>query len=230
MIPRRIAIIGGTGPQGRGLALRLALAGHVVRLGSRQGPKGTQAAEGLNTLLDSIPPVGEAPRTAVWGGENRETLAGAELVLLTVPFEDAAATLTDLTPDIPPEAVFVDVTVPLDFSGKEVQLTVPPEGSGSRHLRKILPSSIPFCAAGKTLPAHVLEDPAVSLDCHCFVFGDDKQAKTLVMEALDAIPGLECLDVGGLGAAAHVEGMTALLIRINRRRRSRQGRFRVVGI
>ena len=83
---------------------------------------------------------------------------------------------------------------------------------------------------GNTLPAHVLEEISIPLDCDTFVFGDDKAAKGGLMELMARIPGLRPLDVGGLSAALTVEGMTALLIRLNRRYKSRLGRFGVVGL
>jgi hypothetical protein len=222
-----IGIIGGTGPQGRGLAMRLALAGLPVVVGSRQAERGRDIAAGLNEELRAH---GGKPRTPIAGEDNAAMVGRADFVFLTVPFENAAATLEGLKERFRPGSVFVDVTVPLAFGKGDVQVMVPPEGSGSLHLRGILPAGIPFCGAGKTLPAHVLEDLALRMDCDTFVFGDDRAAKERLKETLARIPGLRPLDVGGLSAAATLEGMTALLIRLNRRHQSRAGRFCVVGL
>lgn len=223
-----IGIIGGTGPQGRGLAMRLALAGVTVLVGSRKAERGHEIAQELNETMSRHS--GGAERYApIAGDENGAIVARSDIVFLTVPYESAEPTLVGVVDRFRQGAIFVDVTVPLAFGKGDVQLVVPEAGSGSRHLRGLLPSDIPFCAACKTLPAHVLEELAEPLDCSTFVYGDDKAAKQRVVDLLARIPGLVPQDVGGLSAAATVEGMTALLIRINRRRKSRGGRFRVVG-
>ncbi|MCH8885818.1 MAG: NADPH-dependent F420 reductase [SAR324 cluster bacterium] len=221
-----VGIIGGTGPQGRGLAMRFAMTGLPVIVGSRQDGKARDIAEGLNGALEKH----GRPFHAIEGLENRAMAGKADYVFLTVPFENAERTVEGLSGAFRQGAVFVDVTVPLRFGKGDVQLEVPPEGSASRQLRKILHPSIPLCGAGKTLPAHVLEEISIPLDCDTFVFGDDKAAKGGLMELMARIPGLRPLDVGGLSAALTVEGMTALLIRLNRRYKSRLGRFGVVGL
>ncbi len=222
-----IAIIGGTGPQGRGLALRFALAGLTVAVGSRQAERGQAIAAELNAEIQRLAPASHVP---IQGGANGEVVAAAELVFLTVPFEHAATTLEGLREHFAPGAALVDVTVPLAFGKGDVQVVVPPEGSGSRQLRAVLPEAVPLLGACKTLPAHLLEAAAEPLDCDTFVFGDNREAKLRLMETLARIPALRPLDVGGLSAAATLEGMTALLIRLNRRYKSRHGRFGVRGL
>jgi hypothetical protein len=222
-----LGIIGGTGPQGRGLAMRFALAGLPVVVGSRQDERAREIAAGLNAELETHR---RGPFTPIEGAENGAMVARVDFVFLTVPFENAAATLEGVREHFRPGAVFVDVTVPLEFGKGDVQVIVPPEGSGSRHLRALLPAGVPFCGACKTLPAHVLEDVGMAMDCDTFVFGDEREAKEHLKALLARIPGLRPLDVGGLSAAATVEGMTALLIRINRRFKSREGRFHVRGL
>ncbi len=223
-----IGFISGTGPQGRGLAMRFAMAGLTVRVGSRQAERAQGTVDELNGILRGH--CGEGNFEPITGGENHEVVSGSRLVMLTVPFEHAAATLEGYKDSFAEEAVFVDVTVPLEFGKGDVQVAVPPEGSGSRHLRAILPESVPFTGAFKTLPAHVLEEIGIPMDCDTFVFGDDKEAKEVLSEAIHKVPGLRPVDVGGISAAATLEGMTALVIRINRRRKSKEARFRVVGI
>jgi len=222
-----LGIIGGTGPQGRGLAMRFALAGLPVVVGSRQDERAREIAAGLNAELEAHRPGGYTP---IDGAENGAMVGRADFVFLTVPYENAGATVQGLADRFRPGAVFVDVTVPLAFGKGDVQLIVPPEGSGSRALRALLPGAVPFCGACKTLPAHVLETIALELTCDTLVFGDNREAKGRLLELLARIPTLRPLDVGGLSAAATVEGMTALLIRINRRYKSREGRFHVRGL
>ncbi len=226
MTQATVGIIGGTGPQGRGLAMRLALAGVPVVVGSRQAERGQEIAAELNRELAAH----GGAHLPIAGAENGAMVGRVDFVFLTVPYENAAATLQGLRERFRPGAVFVDVTVPLQFGKGDVQVVVPPEGSGSRALRALLPDGVPFCGACKTLPAHVLEDIRQPLECDTFVFGDDKAARERLRDLLARIPGLRPLEVGGLSAAATLEGMTALLIRINRRYKSRAGRFRVLGL
>lgn len=223
-----IGFISGTGPQGRGLAMRFAMAGMSVAVGSRQAERAQETVDELNGLVSAQ--VGEGNYTAIAAGENHAVVSASRLVMLTVPFEHAAATLEGYREDFTQGAIFVDVTVPLQFGKGDVQVIVPPEGSGSRHLREILPTRVPFTAAFKTLPAHVLENIGSPMNCDTFIFGDSREAKQELIEAVGRIPTLRPVDVGGISAAATVEGMTALVIRINRKMKSKLARFSVVGI
>jgi hypothetical protein len=227
-----IGIIGGTGPQGRGLAMRLALTRQRVRVGSRQAERAKASARDLNGQLDAAVPGLDKDLSFSWieGDSNQAVTGMSDVVMLTVPFDSAADTLRDLVPHLKPGAIFVDVTVPLEFGKGDVMLRSLPEGSGSRHLRAILPAEFPLIGACKTQPAGVLEQLDAPLNCSDFVFGDHKEAKAAVIEMLQKIPHLLPLDVGGLSAAATVEGMTALLVRINRRHKVHSSRFSVVGL
>jgi len=223
----KIGLISGTGPQGRGLALRFAAAGLEVVVGSRDESRAKTTASELNQILTNAFPNLEFP--PITATDNKDAVRSSSLVMLTVPFEHAESTLSAYREDFQPGSIFVDVTVPLSFGKGDVQVVIPEAGSGSRQLRAILPDHIPFTGAFKTLPAHVLEQMEVQMNCDTFVFGDDKAAKGRLMEAIRTIPGLRPVDVGGLSAAATVEGMTALLIRINRKLQSKSARFQVVG-
>jgi hypothetical protein len=227
-----VGIIGGTGPQGRGLAMRLALTRLHVKIGSRQADRAQEIAKELNTLMASAAPGVANDLTFTWieGGANADVVKGSDIVMLTVPYENAEATLQDLHGSFRKGQIFVDVTVPLDFGKGDVQLITPPEGSGSKHLRTLVPAEVPLVGAGKTLPAQVLEALDVPMECSIFVYADDKDAKATVMEMFGRIPALKPLDVGGLSAAATVEGITMLLIRVNRKHKSHGGRIRVVGL
>lgn len=223
-----MGFISGTGPQGRGLAMRFAMAGVKVSLGSRQAERAREIVDDLNGLVAAQ--VGEGNYTPIEAGENRAVVAASRLVMLTVPFEHAAATLQGYTDAFVEGSIFVDITVPLEFGKGDVQVLVPPEGSGSKQLRAILPEHVPFTGAFKTLPAHVLEDIGSPMGCDTFVFGDSKAAREELAGTIHRIPGLRAIDVGGLSAAATLEGMTALAIRINRKMKSEQARYSMVGI
>ncbi|MCZ6472755.1 MAG: NADPH-dependent F420 reductase [SAR324 cluster bacterium] len=228
MAETEIGFISGTGPQGRGLAMRFAMAGVRVAVGSRQAARAQATVDELNGLAAAQ--VGQGNLQPIVAGENHAVVSGSRFVMLTVPFEHAADTLRGYKDSFREGSVFVDVTVPLQFGKGDVQVVVPPQGSGSRQLRGILPESVPFTGAFKTLPAHVLEDIASPMDCDTFVFGDNREAKQQLMELIRRVPSLRPLDVGGISAAATVEGMTALVIRINRKQKSQAARFRVAGI
>jgi hypothetical protein len=232
MAEHAIGIVGGTGPQGRGLAMRLALTRQRVRIGSRREDRARATAQELNGILESaVPGLDNDPAfIPIEGGSNAEIARLSTVVMMTVPFESAVETLRELCPHLQPGAIFVDVTVPLEFGKGDAAVQHLPEGSGSQHLRAILPDAFPLIGACKTQPAGILEQLDAPLECADFVFGDSKPAKETVIEMLRRIPHLTPLDVGGLSAAATVEGMTALLIRINRRHKVHSARFSVTGL
>lgn len=208
--------------------MRFAMAGVKVSLGSRQAARAQETVDELNGLVAAQ--VGAGNYRPIEAGENKAVVAASRLVMLTVPFEHAAATLESYADAFAEGSIFVDVTVPLQFGKGDVQVIVPPEGSGSRQLRAILPERVPFTGAFKTLPAHVLEEISFTMGCDTFVFGDNKAAREELAGVIHRIPGLRPIDVGGLSAAATLEGMTALVIRINRKMKSKHARYSVVGI
>jgi 8-hydroxy-5-deazaflavin:NADPH oxidoreductase len=216
----RVGLIGGTGEEGRGLALRWARAGAQVTIGSRTIERAKTTADELNALLDS---------KRVSYGENRKAVADSEFVLLTVPFAHAASTLESLTGDFRDGAILIDITVPVSFE-KGARYVELPEGSASEHLRARLPESVPLVAAFKTEPAHLLADESARLDCDVFVAGDSKEAKARVIEAIKFIEGVRPVDAGTLYSARTLERMTVLAIGINRRYKIKSACYRVMGL
>src|SRR6185295_12991051 len=165
----KVGVIGGTGEEGRGLALRWAMAGAQVRIGSRTPERARTAADELNAFLINNP---------IGYGENRDVVSDADFALLTVPFEHAAATLAPLAEALRPGAIVIDITVPVSFEkGVGVRYIELPEGSASEHLRARLPEAIPLVAAFKTEPAHLLVEPHEKLDCDVFVASNEREAK-----------------------------------------------------
>ena len=217
----KVGLIGGTGEEGRGLALRWAMAGAQVMIGSRTLERAKEAADELNPHLPDHP---------VGYGENREVVAQSEFVLLTVPFAHAAATLDGLKSDFRAGAILIDITVPVSFEQGRVRYTELPEGSASEHLVKHLPETVPLVAAFKTEPAHVLVDPAATLDCDALIASDSKEAKARVLEAVKFIDGLRPVDAGFLYSARTLERMTVLAIGINRRYKIKTACYRVMGL
>jgi NADPH-dependent F420 reductase len=216
-----VGIIGGTGEEGRGLALRWAMAGARVIIGSRVAERAKEAADELNQALG-----GEIIRY----GTNEAAVTDSEFVLLTVPFDHADSTLESLRDHFRSDAVLIDITVPVSFEQGRVRYIEPAEGSASEHLKAKLPEHIPLVAAFKTEPAHLLLDPQAVLDCDTFVASDNKEAKARVIEAIQHIAGLRPVDAGVLYSARCLERMTILLIGINRRYKIKTGRFRLPGL
>jgi 8-hydroxy-5-deazaflavin:NADPH oxidoreductase len=216
----KVGLIGGTGEEGRGLALRWARAGAQVTIGSRTIERAKATADELNALLGN---------GAIGYGENAPVVTGSEFVLLTVPFEHAASTLDALAKEFRPGSVLIDITVPVTFE-KGARYVELPEGSASEHLRARLPENIPLVAAFKTEPAHLLADLNAQLDCDVFVASDSKEAKARVIEAIKFIEGLRPVDAGTLYSARTIERMTVLAIGINRRYKIKTACYRVIGL
>jgi NADPH-dependent F420 reductase len=219
-----VGLIGGTGEEGRGLALRWAIAGARVSIGSRVLDRARSVAEELNQLLDSR----AAPRIGY--GENRDVITRSRLALLTVPFAHAASTVEAHSKDFHKDSILVDITVPVSFEQGRVRYVELPEGSASEHLRARLPENIPLIAAFKTEPAHLLAEIADRLDCDSFVAGDSREAKSTVIEAIGFIDGLRPVDAGMLYSARTLERMTVLAIGINRRNKIKTARYRIIGL
>lgn len=223
----RVGLIGGTGEEGRGLALRWAMAGALVSVGSRTIEKAKATADELNEVLGG--------RAETWiqhisYGENRDVIAGSQFVLLTVPFSHAASTLEGHRDHFLQGSILIDITVPVSFEQGRVRYVELPEGSASEHLKTRLPENIPLVAAFKTEPAHLLAEIDAPLDCDSFVASDSKEARLQVIDAIGFIKGLRAVDAGTLYSARTLERMTVLAIGINRRHKIKTARYRVIGL
>jgi NADPH-dependent F420 reductase len=221
----KLGLLGGTGPEGRGLALRWVRAGFQVMIGSRSSERAETTAADLNRALGS-----DHTHPPIQHGENGRVASQSDFILLAVPFEHAASTMEEHQRDFQPGAVFIDSTVPVSFAGGKARYAEPVEGSGSEHLRARLRPDIPLVAAFKTIPAHLLEEADAPLDCDDFVASDSKEARTRVMEAMAAIPGLRPVDAGLLESARTIERLTVLAIGINRRYKVKTARYQVIGL
>jgi len=221
VVTTRIGFLGGTGIEGRGLALRFALAGAEVAVGSRSEERARAAAAEYNTLLG---------HDLIHGAANDEMLRNAEIVFLTLPFDSAAEAVERIAADLPAGVVLVDVTVPIRFEEGRPDYLEPPEGSNAERIAARLPRGALLVGAFKTIPAHVMADLRVPLDCDDFVCGDSAEAKEKVMAAARLIPSLRPLDAGPLRAARTLERMTVLAIALNRRYKRKGARYRVQGL
>lgn len=220
-----IGILGGTGQEGSGLALRLGLAGFPVLIGSRLSERAREKAEDLTGRLNQSGHSG-----AFTGKENVEVAHASDLIFLTAPFQHAAELLRACLPAFRAGSTVVDVTVPVTFQAGRVHLMEFAEGSGSEHLASYLPEAIKLVAAFKTIPAQLLSDLEISPDCDVFVCGDSEEAKRPVLEVASSISGLRPVDAGPLREARTLERMCALAIGLNRRYKVKTARFRVVGL
>jgi len=220
-----IGILGGTGAEGSGLALRFGMAGHPVIIGSRNAQNAREKAQALQQRLGQA---GYSGGTYS-GRENAEVASLSRLLLLTAPFEHAGELLSSCRDAIQNNTILIDATVPLRFESRQPEMLELAEGSGSQHLAQFLPKQCQIVACFKTIPAHVLLETGSILDCCEFVCGDSQEAKTQVIEILSDIHGLRPLDAGPLKMARTLEQMTILAIRLNQRYKTRSSRFSIVG-
>jgi NADPH-dependent F420 reductase len=203
-------LLGGTGPQGRGLALRLAAAGHRVLLGSRNAER---AASVVAELLSG----GSRGTTAgaITGVANAEAAAGADVVFLVFPFEGQATMLPGLASAIGDKLV-VDVINPLGWDERGAFLLEIPEGSAAEQAQALLPRAR-VAAAFHHAPPRLLADLERDVDTDVLVVSDDPAARATVIELADQIPGCRGIDAGPLRLARQLEGFTAVVVGINRR-------------
>ena len=205
-----IAVLGGTGPQGRGLARRFAAAGLDVVLGSRSAERAAETAERL------------APLGRVRGMSNAEAAAAADVVLVVVPWDGHAELLRSLTTELAGKVV-VDCVNPLGFDKQGPFALQVEEGSATQQAAGILPESR-VVGAFHNVSASLLEDPEVErIETDVLVLGDDREATDLVQSIADLVPGMRGLYGGRLRNAHQVEALTANLIAVNRRYKAHAG-------
>jgi 8-hydroxy-5-deazaflavin:NADPH oxidoreductase len=221
-MPRPIAIFGGTGPAGTGLALRWARAGETIIIGSREAGRAKQTA---GQLSDKI-----GPAAKVSGMENAVACAAADLLVLTVPFEGQASLLKQLKPAIRPGSILIDATVPLAASvgGRASRTLGLWQGSAAQQAAELVPKGVNVVAAFHNLSAELLNGDA-PLDCDVIVCSDDAGATQIVRELAGKIPGVRAIDGGKLENARIVEQITAMLIGLNIRHKGHSG-IRVTGL
>ena len=207
-----IAVLGGTGPQGRGLARRLSTAGLAVVLGSRTAERAEQAATELANVTGR----------AVRGATNGEAAASGDIVLVVVPWDGHAELLQSLRSELAGKIV-VDCVNPLGFDKQGPYALAVPEGSATQQAAAILTGSR-VVGAFHNVSAVLLEDPEVeSIDTDVLVLGDDREATDLVQALADVIPGMRGIYGGRIRNAHQVEALTANLIAINRRYKAHAG-------
>ncbi|MBN2555221.1 MAG: NADPH-dependent F420 reductase [Anaerolineales bacterium] len=211
-----LAILGGTGNEGKGLAYRWAKAGYHVIIGSRQAEKAQRIAEELNERIG---------RDVIQGMANQDAARWCDIAVLTAPYSAHASTLEGIK-DLVQGKVLVDVTVPL-VPPKVSTLHVPDDGSAAQEAQRILGENVQVVAAFQNVSfAHLQEDQPVP--CDVLVCGRSSQARTQVLQLVKAA-GMVGWDAGALENAIVVEGLTSILIGITLRHKIEHPGIRITG-
>ena len=218
---RAIAVLGGTGPEGSGLALRWAQAGETVIIGSRDAKRAQETAQQIKQKV---------PNAAVSGEENSAACAAADLLVLTVPFEGQAGLLKQLKPSMRPGTVVIDTTVPLAASlgGRATRTLGVWQGSAAQQTAELVPKGVTVAAAFHNLSAELLNSGG-PVECDVIACSDDPAATQLTLALAAKIPGVRGIDGGKLESARILEQITALLIGLNIRHKGHSG-IRITGL
>ncbi|HOU12523.1 MAG TPA: NADPH-dependent F420 reductase [Anaerolineae bacterium] len=213
-----IAILGGTGNEGPGLAMRWAKAGHTVIIGSREAEKAQRVADEINAKLGT---------PLVSGLANADAARTCDVAALTVPYAAQNALLETLK-DALQGKTLINVNVAMK-PPKVAQVYIPPEGSACEQAQAILGPGVDVVAAFQNVGAHTLEDPTHPVDCDVLVCGDKKAAKAIAIQLAEDI-GTRGIDAGPLLNAKVVEGLTSVLIGINIRYKVPGSGIRITGL
>jgi len=230
MVEVKIAIVGGTGDLGFGLALRWARAGVEVIIGSRDEGRANETAKRIRAMLNAHAPT-ESARFSISGLANAQAAAQASILVLAVPISAQVDILKTIRGSLK-GAIVVDATVPLAaaLGGKPTRMLRLWQGSAAAQTRELVPATTPVLAAFHNVSAGVLQDLSATPDCDILVCGDDEAAKQALFPLVELIPGLRPIDAGPLEMASIVEGITALLISVNRRYRVHHSGLRITGL
>ncbi len=213
-----IAILGGTGAEGSGIALRLARAGHRVIIGSRDPAKAERGGAELRAL---------APGARIEAAGNSAAAAAAQVVILTVPHAAQQATVLEVREALVGK-ILEDATVPL-VPPKVARVQLPEGGSAVAAVQKLLGDAVRVVSAFQNVSAHHLRDPDHAMDCDVLVCGDDPAARELVI-GLATDMGLRAWHAGPIANSAAAEALTSVLISINMRYKVAGAGIRITGL
>ena len=219
---RSIAILGGTGPAGMGIALRWTRAGESIILGSRDAQRAQAAADKVKEQV--------GPHAIITGMENSAACGAGDILMLTVPFEGQASLLKQLKPAIRPDSILIDATVPLaaGVGGRASRTLGVWQGSAAQQAAELVPKGASVVAAFHNVSAELLNGDA-PLDCDVIVCSDDPNAAQVARELAAKIPGVRAIDGGKLENSRIVEQITALLIGLNISHKGHAG-IRITGL
>jgi len=215
---KSIAIIGGTGAEGGGIALRLAAAGHRIIIGSRDAAKAEAAAASLSQGLD---------RPELSGSDNRGAAAAAEIVILAVPYAAQQKSIDEVR-DVLAGKILVDATAPL-MPPKVNRVQLPEGGSAVAAIQAKLGESVRVVSAFQNVAAEKLKHRGASVDCDVLVCADDAAARQIVIDLIGEM-GLRGIDAGPIANSAAAEALTSLLIWINRKYKVPGAGIRITGL
>lgn len=213
-----IAVVGGTGAEGSGLAWRWAQAGLDVIIGSRSADKGAAAAAELNRRLG---------KEAVRGTDNLGACEMASIIVLSVPYESQALILDSIRPALAGKTL-ITLVAPL-LGEKKGRYTPPPGGSAALEAQAQVGDGVTIAAAFQNVGAHHLGEVDHAIDCDVLVCGDSRAAREVAV-ALAEAAGLRGIHAGVLANAAVVEGLTAVLVAINAAYKVRSAGIRITGL
>jgi len=213
-----LAFIGGTGPEGLGLAVRFAAAGHEIVIGSRSLERAQQAVEKIRTRV---------PHARAAGMVNQEAVRRGDIVFVTIPFAGHRETLAALAPDIGAKLV-VDVVSPISFEGGKITPIAVPEGSAAQQAQVLLPQA-KVVAAFHHLDAGQLMRVERPLEVDVLVCADHQQAKQRVMALAEKMEGVRALDGGPLANSRYLEEFTVILLDLNKTYKARTS-LKITGI
>lgn len=213
-----VAVLGGTGKEGSGLAMRWALNGYRVIIGSRDAQRASNRAGEMNTQLGV---------DYLIGRENAAAAAQADLIVAAVPYDAHLTTLEGVKDQLQGK-VLVDLAVPLRPPNVR-QVYVPPGKSAALEARELLGDNVRVVAAFHNVSAAKLKDPNGEIDCDVLICGDDAEAKKDVMHLVEAA-GMRGVDAGPLVNAVAVEALTPVLLHINKTYGVKGAGIRITGI
>ena len=212
-----LGFLGGTGPEGKGLALRFALAGEKVFIGSRTSSRGIEASNSLKKFSDNN----------IFGGTNSEAASKSDVIVAAMPYEGQRETLETLKTSLTGKIV-ITVVAPLIFNKGAISALPVKDGSAALEAQKILPESR-IIGAFQNISARDLLIPSKPIDADVIVCGDDQDAKDYVITLANMIQGVRGINGGGLKNAGYVENLTALLLNINQEYKSHSS-IRISGV
>jgi hypothetical protein len=218
-----VAVIGGTGAEGSGLALRFAKAGLRVLIGSRNLDRAQAAAKEI---------AAQAGTDEVTGHANSDAVGKAAIVILTVPLSAHVETLKSIRTNFQSGAILVDATVPLEIAiGGRVSRTITLwDGSAAQQAARLAPPGVAVVSTFHLLGAEALKGLNHPIDCDALICGDHAEAKATVSQIAEKIPGVRAIDAGPLENARYLENSAALLIALNLKHKVSHSGLRITGL
>lgn len=214
----KLAVIGGTGSEGRGLATRFALAGHVVLIGSRDAERAAATAREIQAAH---------AEASVQGMSNSDAVRASEIAIMTVPYSVQRTTVEALRTELRGK-ILVDATVPL-VPPKVARVQLPADGSAVAQIQTLLGDEVRVVSAFQNVSAHALNDQDHLVDCDVLICGDDVEARSVVVD-LAADIGMRGIHAGPIVNSAAAEALTSILIAINMRYKLPGAGIRITGL